>query len=252
MELLESTVASAAPLPAPAASPSDSLRNSARLEFQAAMQLLADRAAFLTAADGVAIAVLEDGKFVYCVAIGNRVPKVGSVADFIPRDSTGLRLIVPIKCTEEAAGFFELAGKRPFSDQDSQQVVRLADLAAVAIEHRRAGERANAETWEQLQASLAPPQWHMPPAADLPQAPREPLPEKIAVGAQSCASCGFPVSPGRNLCVECELKSDSPVVASGELFTLQNQESWISEHGYTVASLVVSALAAAIIFWLRH
>jgi hypothetical protein len=52
--------------------------------------------------------------------------------------------------------------------------------------------------------------------------------------------------------VECELKSDAPVVASAELFNLPNQQSWISEHGYTVASLIVSALAAAVILWLRR
>jgi len=66
-----------------------------------------------------------------------------------------------------------------------------------------------------------------------------------------CAACGFPVSPGRNLCVECEQKSETPVAAPAELFSTQNQESWISEHGYTVASLIVSAVAAAIIFWFR-
>jgi hypothetical protein len=52
--------------------------------------------------------------------------------------------------------------------------------------------------------------------------------------------------------VECEQKSDIPVSTPPELFSTQNQENWISEHGYTVASLIVSALAAAIILWLRH
>jgi hypothetical protein len=37
------------------------------------------------------------------------------------------------------------------------------------------------------------------------------------------------------------------------LLTAQQKEdeSWISAHGYTIASLLVSALVAAIIYWLH-
>jgi hypothetical protein len=35
------------------------------------------------------------------------------------------------------------------------------------------------------------------------------------------------------------------------MFTLEKQESWISAHGYTVASLLVTALVAAVVYWLR-
>jgi hypothetical protein len=35
------------------------------------------------------------------------------------------------------------------------------------------------------------------------------------------------------------------------LFAKQKEESWISAHGYTIASVLVSALAVAIIYWLR-
>jgi hypothetical protein len=31
----------------------------------------------------------------------------------------------------------------------------------------------------------------------------------------------------------------------------EKEESWFSAHGYTIASLVVSALVAAIIYWLH-
>jgi hypothetical protein len=251
MELLGSTVAIAKPRAAKADSPFDSLRQSAFLEFQATVQLLAARAGFLMAADGVGIALLEENKFVYSVATSDSVPAVGSVVDRLPSDRTGFRLIVPITLDDDVAGFFELASKREFSHLDLQQITRLADLASIALEHRQAAERAGAETWEELQTLVAPVEWHAPPTMTQSPQPQALQPEKVG-DVNSCASCGFPVSPGRALCVECELKSDAPAVASGELFSLHNQESWSSEHGYTVASLIVSALAAAIIFWLRR
>jgi hypothetical protein len=252
MELLGSTIALDELSPAKTASPFESLTQSARTEFHAAMQLLAERAAFLTAADGVGIAVKEQSNFVYCVATGNDVPAAGSIADRVP-DCNGSRTIFPMKsCDGTVCGFFELAGEHSFNDQDCKEIMRLTDLAGVALEHREAAERANSEAWEEIQASLAPVEWHAPVNKIENPEIRQSKPEQIAIGVKSCAACGFPVSPGRTLCVECELKSDAPVVASGELFSMQNQGSWISEHGYTVASLIVSALAVAVILWLRR
>ena len=252
MGLLESTIALEEPSPAETAAPLDLLKQSARLECHAAMHLLAERASFLTAADGVGIAVMEGGKFVHCVATGNGVPAIGSIVERVPNHQ-GLRTIVPIKSPAgSVSGFFELAGKHRFSDLDSREVMRLADLACVALEHREAAERANSRIWEELQASLAPVQWHAPASKTQNPDIQQSEPEQVVGDVKSCGACGFPVSPGRTLCVECELKSDAPAVASGELFSMPNQESWISEHGYTVASLIVSALAAAVIFWMKR
>jgi len=253
MELLGSTIAVDDPSVAENASPFDSLKQSERLEFHAAMKLLAERAAFLTAADGVGIAVMEGGKFVYCATAGNDVPAVGSVADCLPNGGTVSRLVVPMKSGEGiTSGFFELASKQKFRDQDSKEITRLADLASVAVEHRQAAERAGSQTWEGLQQALAPVEWHAPASKNEPARIQESESKQIAGEVKSCAACGFPVSPGRALCVECELKSDAPVVAAPELFSLPNHENWISEHGYTVASLIVSALAAAVILWLKR
>jgi len=74
----------------------------------------------------------------------------------------------------------------------------------------------------------------------------------VAVIVYACESCGFPVSRGRTMCVDCEERG-SPSATMARLLTARQKEdeSWLSAHGYTIASLLVSALAAAIIYWLH-
>jgi hypothetical protein len=236
------------------------------MEFHASLQLLAERASFLTAATGVGIALPQGSYLVYCAASGSHVPLSGNEVGTgepaiknciqnrrVVRVAAGsqFKLLVPISTEEKAVGFFELVNKYEWTDQDADAVTRLADLAAVAFEHRVAAESAEAQPWQGLQEQLSPVAWHAPQKPDLPVNESKTEPVHITT-VKMCAACGFPVSPGRNLCVECEQKSETSVPAPPELFSTQNQESWISEHGYTVASLIVSALAAAIILWLRR
>jgi len=236
------------------------------MEFHACLQLLAERASFLTAATGVAIALPEGSSLSYCAAIGSNVSLPGNsvettepaIKDCIQKRrvvrlaaGSQFKLLVPISAEEKAVGFFELVNKYEWTNQDADAVTRLADLAAVALEHRVAAEMAEAQAWQGLPEQLSPVAWHAPEKPDLAPAEESKTEPAKITAVKMCAACGFPVSPGRNLCVECEQKSETPVAAPAELFSTQNQESWISEHGYTVASLIVSALAAAIVFWLR-
>ena len=237
------------------------------MEFHASLQLLAERASFLTAATGVAIALPQGSYLVYCAANGSHVPLAGNevgisepaIKDCIQnrrlvRVAAGsqFKLLVPISTEEKAVGFFELVSKYEWTDQDAEAVTRLSDLAAVAFEHRVAAETAEAQPWQGLQEHLSPVAWHAPQKPDLAPAEESKSEPPTTTAVRMCAACGFPVSPGRNLCVECEQKSETPVAVPPELFSTQNEESWVSEHGYTVASLIVSALAAAIILWLRR
>jgi hypothetical protein len=51
--------------------------------------------------------------------------------------------------------------------------------------------------------------------------------------------------------VECEHNRES-IHEPESLFTTEAEESWLSAHGYTIASLIVTAITAALIVWLRH
>lgn len=240
---------------------------SAQVEFHASLQLLAERASFLTAASGVAIALPEGSSLTYCAAIGSSVSQAGNAVQNNRPDikaclqnrraihaSTdgGFKLLAPILAEDKAVGFFELASKYEWTEQGVDAVTRLAGLAAVALEHRVAAAKAEADTWQGLHQQLSPVAWHAPQKPDVVPAEESKTGRAQITAVNTCTTCGFPVSPGRTLCVECEQKSDAPVSTPAELFSTQNQESWISEHGYTVASLIVSALAVALVLWLRR
>src|SRR5260370_21559173 len=73
-----------------------SLRRLAALEFHASVQLLAERARFLTGATGVAIALDQDGPFFYCAAAGSIVSEIWATAGGT-KESPGLPTLEPQK-----------------------------------------------------------------------------------------------------------------------------------------------------------
>jgi hypothetical protein len=253
----------------------------ATLEFHASLHLLAERVRFLTGASGVAVAVAQGDKFVYCASSGISVPEIGTIAD-VNKDnirecvaasqSSSTRevkreeqdeeqdngptfsLVVPVKRTGEVAGFFELVGSRAFEEQDIRAVNRLADLATTVLELRDGAELAEIRMFEVKEAQapkpVTPVLWHAPARVENSDAGPSEISSLAINQIHACSSCGFPVSDGRNLCVECE-RNPASAVPQTEMFSLGKQENWISAHGYTVASLLVTALVAAIIYWLR-
>jgi hypothetical protein len=271
-----------------------SLRQSAATEFQASMQLLAERARFITGADSVAVALDQGGQFVYCAASGGSAPEPGTAADVTrhPLDEcikTGratrlaverlsgetsvqsFHLAVPLVKDEKVVGFFELApGACVFGDADIEAVNRLAAMAGTALEHLDAAEHtesliAEAEP-EKPALRLRPALWHAPETAPLKPAQAASLLSSAPADVHPCSVCGFPVSGVRIVCVDCDAHRDDPNYdprrdrngypkpdpnPAAELFALEKQESWIEAHGYTIASLLVTALTAAIIYWLR-
>jgi GAF domain len=252
-----------------------SLIQDATLEFHASLHLLAERARFLTGASGVAVAVQQDDEFVYCASSGISVSEIGYIAE-VSKDnirqclatsqavasSSGamedngpnFSLVVPLIRTGEIAGFFDLVSSRGFEEQDIRAVTRLADVASTVLELRDGAEQAESRMFELKQAQapkpVTPVLWHAPARVETSDAGPSAISSLAINEIHACSSCGFPVSDGRNLCVECE-RNPASAVPQTEMFMLGKQESWISAHGYTVASLLVTALVAAIIYWLR-
>lgn len=243
----------------------------AELEFQATLQLLLERARFLTAASAVAIALQEEGQLVYAASAGDCAPEAGTTVDAgkesirkcleqrTPARSTSgdagafSTMTVPIIDDGAVGGFFELLGHSEFQEQDAEAINRLAEMVSTAIMNRTAALEAEKRLLERVgefSRAAVVSLWHAPQSASNPQ---QKTPEvRIATAeVRKCISCGFPVSKGRRLCVECDQKM-GPANTPAEIFSISHHEqSWIRVHGYTIASALVTAAAVAIILWLR-
>jgi putative methionine-R-sulfoxide reductase with GAF domain len=66
-----------------------------------------------------------------------------------------------------------------------------------------------------------------------------------------CATCGFPVSEGRRLCLDCEAASPE-TAANGlnvpEMFG-EEPPSWVRSHMYLIASVVIATATIALLVW---
>jgi hypothetical protein len=240
----------------------------ARIELYACLQLLTDRARFITGATWAAIALLEGKEFVYCAAAGNSAPVIGSALDVKTLRAAqslaadGKSLLVTVIRESQTAGFFQLAsGAAGFSDHDRQSIVRLAEMVSTAIDHMEAeAQSINEHSTPAIPMAVAPSPkpvapvlWHAPESMNPEASSKSSATADIAVGVYGCESCGFPVSRGRNICFDCEERNIPGAANMVRLLSAREkpEKGWFSAHGYTIASVLVSALAAAIIYWLR-
>jgi len=92
----------------------------------------------------------------------------------------------------------------------------------------------------------------------VPETPAAAVPEAMR-RVQKCASCGFPVSEGRSLCVDCENKrhlhpeaaeAAAPEFVPAFLDSSPPKESWVANHVNVLAVLVLilSIVVAVVIF----
>jgi hypothetical protein len=215
------------------------------------------------------------------------VPEIGAIADITshalscaileppasPSSSTGetpdlprshdSHFTVPVLRDRKVVGFFELiAGACALEDADIVAITRLSALVSTALAHRDAAEHTEILVAQARSQATAPPGvpilWHAPEAAASEPTPAQRTQSPVPADVHPCTVCGFPISGRRTLCLDCEKHGDDPrydptpgANPPAEMFAAQPHEGWISAHGYTIASLLVTALAAAIIFWLR-
>ena len=260
---------------APSASAFSTVLQTANVEFLSTLQLLAERARFLTGADGVGIAIKENGEFVYRTAAG-KLFETGTRCDtskapiakcLATANSTlvsahtsqgqTVKVAVPITVDGEAIGLLELlASRAEFPDDDLRALSGLAEMVGTALEHLRAAEGAHTHIVQSTHANaaepVAPMSWHAEATTEG-AAKQDSLLTSTSepVKVHTCHSCGFPISDNRQLCVECERKPDAPRLPNPQLLSSESDPGFIENHGFTIASLLISALVIAIIYWLR-
>ena len=161
-----------------------SLSEMAQRDLDATLQLLAERAQYITGASGAAIALRQGENMVCCASAGPSAPEMGAHLQIdsglsaesvrtrkilicedaendprVNRDSCrafGIASVVvmPLVREEEVYGVFELLSGRPraFEERDYVALNRLAEMIQTAVEHAEAARRAETELGQAVKA----------------------------------------------------------------------------------------------------
>ncbi|MGA8489653.1 MAG: GAF domain-containing protein [Terriglobales bacterium] len=285
----------------------------AERDLEAALQLLAGRAQYITGASGAAIALLEDTEMICRASAGPSAPALGAEVQVksgltgesvrtrqvlrcddaetdarVNRESCralGIKsvMVVPLVREQEVIGVFELFADRPnaFEERDVTALERLAEMVQTGVEHAEAAKRALQEIARKNERAVAEQKKSEPavkPAvpekstviavASMPEAkaedttaikPNVPEPARAPVLDKigKCEACGFPVSEGRTLCLDCEsarLSGESPAPLAGGLppaflakFESQKKQGWLGSYIYTIGTVLIIALTVVLI-----
>lgn len=304
-----------------------SLSEMAQRDLDAALQLLAERAQYITGSSGAAIALRQGDTMICCASAGSSAPELGAhlqIDSGLSAESVRTRktlrcddaendprvnhescrafgiasvVVMPLVRAQEVYGVFELLSDRPhaFEERDFVALERLAEMIQTAVDHSDAAKRAEKELSNKPQAkaaaTTAEPQTvqcggKLGPAsqaqsesstksisalaetavasakADVAatfstkqQDTDQPLPAAVIEygNVRTCAACGFPVSQGRKLCLDCEATNPDadPISDAPEFFgQLSDPEtSWVRSHMYLIATVLLMAATIAVLVW---
>ncbi len=244
-------------------------------DLQATLQLLADRAQYVTGASGAAIGLLHEGKMWCRAAAGDSVPGVGAVMS----EDSGSALSgcsVPIVRQNVVIGVFRLVASAELAigEQEKAELTRLASMVEVALEEvEHSGPEAGPKAPDPPAEidSPAPPE-SKPRTASAPAIVRGriPLTHRDTPSIQpasaqdaglpktiirTCAGCGFPVSEERMICFDCEaaglsIRNQAGLAGSGA--RPPGQKFVWRKHLYTAGTIAMAAATGAVLwFWLK-
>jgi len=260
----------------PAEDEGQSLAAMARQDLQLALQLLAERAQYITGASGAAIALREGDQMICIASAGPCAPEQGSElqintgltaesvrtrqvlrcsnADNDPRvnrescRALGIisLMVVPLLREEDVIGVFELLADRAhaFEERDVIALRRLSEMILTAVEHAEAAEKAT-EVLRSGDDSPAEtkPRFEMPDASPL-----------MKTKVNTCSACGFPVSEGRTLCMDCDgagrksKQEEAPAFLSQLI--VEEKSWWGSPYGIGTL-LLAGATLSFLVYYLR-
>ena len=168
--ILDQSPAGSGPDPAPSSAKEESvasLTEMAQRDLEAALQLLAERAQYITGASGAAIALLEGSEMICQASAGPSAPALGAevqVKSSLTGESVRTRqtlrcddaetdsrvnrescralgiksvMVVPLIRDQKVIGVFELLADRAhaFEDRDVTALERLAEMVQTGLEH---------------------------------------------------------------------------------------------------------------------
>jgi len=246
----------------------------AERDLKVALQLLTERAMFLTGASGAAVVLREGKDFVCHASIGNSphiAGESGAKSDLIdeclrtlqivqgcnssPDQHASSSMVLPFVREGELVGLLELTADRlAFDEQDIAAVSHLSELILTALEQADACKQAMTEIArspvdaEPLEPVLVAEQENIPTAEveSEPPTPAEPMPLNVA----RCNACGFPISPGRSFCLDCEAAGHITANMATPAFAALDGtpgETWWQAHSYTVGTMLVALLTVVLL-----
>ncbi len=300
----EAVGAAKQPLRFPSEDDGKSLAAMAERDLLAALQLLAERAQYITGGSGAAVALIDGGEMICRASAGPSAPKVGSQLQVqagltgesvrlkkvlrcddteqdprVNRESCralGIRsvMVTPLVREDEVIGVFELLADRSeaFEERDVTALERLSQMVLTALEHADAARHAADEiaarsedivrselSKRETNAAANPASAAVSPTPDPPEAaPGQGSSSPPAAKVRGCEVCGFPVSEGRTLCVDCdtERRSAGSPEATGvptsdflaQLSGPARNESWFERHMYTIGTVVMVGLTVLALY----
>jgi GAF domain len=271
-----------------------SIVDSARRDLEATLQLLADRAQYITGATGAAIALRDDDKVLCRASSGTAAPDLGSCLDLSSglsgecvRTRTALRCddvakdprvdhescrrlgiaslaVMPILRNGAVIGIFEIfsGNAKAFQERDLAALERLREMVNIALDEA-SPERAKSSPFavhgakvKALAAAVGAGSGTMPLSTYLETGFVSGLPAGSERHAETtidverirtCKRCGFPVSEGRVLCLDCEDKGISASDAAGAASHASSRgvKGWIVTNRYVIGMVLISAATIA-------
>ncbi len=272
------------PLPFPGEDGGRSLVDMANRDLQATLQLLAGRARHVTGASVAVIALLQGEIMVCRASAGPSAPKAGQPINL----SSGLAeqslhtqevllcqdtandprvnlsacqarniasaMVMPLVREQQVIGVFELLSKKKhaFQQRDIAALERLGEMIQTALDHAEAAARA--------QNSMLSGAGSESPAEEF-TAVTSSLFDRSKIG--ECSACGFPVSVGRTLCLDCDSSYSSTVSVAADSEPIPEslpefdssapaQASWLQSHKYLIGAVLLATAILAAALWIRH
>jgi GAF domain len=267
----------------------DSITDAADRDLQASLQLLADRMQYITGASAATIALDKGHGLLCCASAGPMATDFGAPirADFtlvnqsistqqiiccnntrdaVGNDGTryqdlGIRaiMVMPLIRESEVVGVLELlAGKtNAFDDHDGAALERLSEIVLTALGHAEAAKRA----LTQIAAGISAEELEVPAPISAARVKEggarspESGADKRIPRIHHCGGCGFPVSEGRVLCLDCE-EARTEEDGNGTVPTFLSElgrehgQGWLQSHFYTIGTLLM-VLLTVIVLMLR-
>jgi putative methionine-R-sulfoxide reductase with GAF domain len=253
---------------------SGSLKDMAEHDLQASLQLLADRMCSLTGASAAGIAVKNANKLVCLARAGRMASELGASLRTDPivvnrsinnqqiiccnntrnaarNDGASYRelgvqalMIVPVVRESGTIAVLEVLSDKidAFNDEHGELLEHVSAAVATALEHANAARRVPYEITGAEELEL-------PSSADPDGNPAE---SDAIQNIRHCEVCGFPVSEGRKLCLDCEEfkpQLHDNGAAPGFLSDLAHEQKrgWLQSHFYTIGTLLMVLLTVVIV-----